>query len=76
MKTLASSPIATRNAMGLSCGGHRRDLRLPIRATMIPAIAVVIMKEVGRSVGRPAHPGRRVPVFSTWVRMDRSISRQ
>ncbi len=51
--------------MGLFCGGQRRDLRLPMRATMIPAIAVVIMKEVGLSVSRPAHPGRRFPVFST-----------
>ena len=47
-----------------------------ICATMISAMTVVIMKDVGLSVARPAHPGSTVPVFLRSVRMDRSISRQ
>ena len=44
--------------------------------TIIPLNFVVIMKDVGRSVGLRSHPGSFSPVCSTYWRIERSMSRQ
>jgi hypothetical protein len=52
------------------------NLSPAMSATMMPVIAVVIMKVVGLVVSQRSHPGRVVFAFSTRARMDRSMSRQ
>lgn len=75
-KTLESSPSALRKAASLSDGARSSVLLAPILATVMPVIAVNIINAVGLAVGRQHHPGRRTPVFLTYVRMDLSMSRQ